>query len=886
MCVVSIYECVVSIYGCVVSIYGCVGVLSVQCILIFCCLFQNAQKAKRKAEARKQSVASMYEAEKKRRKQKEVIIQESSDDATDDIESDRDSVIESSIVSEEKTFSETTTEAEMLSSHTDSESSTEEADEVIDHQSSHLMQRTRPSRLPPVRTSEDNIDLLFSAAEALASVDSSNGIVGISTKVALHDHTYSKPTGSLTTDFQGTSGLSLIAAAAAVVSPTMSSSPTGKSPLLSPVKAPRGRPPSSTKRNSAVSTKLGPTFLSPAGPSMHISLTDTKSYRGRGRGSNIAPLTKTIPHASKSSGITTKLTIPANRVGKTSVMSPTTGASKFPPFSTGSNKSSSVPHPITQQGSTLAAFEALVNVAAAAKPAELPPKSLNHSSSISSSLSSKKDNFNVTDMGSVIGSTVSTSSHPNSSGISVPNLRLPQHVVSPKQTTLVMSTTHKPVRSLPLSSQKQCTTTISSHSPLEPSRNIYIGGTKPLSGKSDLPLRTLTVYAPMLAAQQNQSSTPLTSSNNLVIKKSTTTMATASGLPHTTPVTMATRMTSDVTTTPIESKVVTSSSLTMVKPVAKPSVLVKPTPKPDPLMKVVDPALLTSDNRKDQAISKISHVISTASEASKIPENNKPIVVDNSPGVETDEERELPLRITLGQGNNSSSLIPISISRPPEGEVKMPPSKTLGDDLSSKLYAPLTKAAKKGQKITKVDKPKAKKTRTSDEFEPKKEQVDLNIATSVDGPASSDFLGALIPNLVNSSASANFTTGMFLNSLTSTTGGLPSRSNITHIIDRSHSNSPATDLMNSATVEAEDHLVSAAHDISELSKLLEPVTSSEQSNLDQCKTLDVASAPGDFCPDATALSLFSYIPDGNSSNSTSEQQNSSTLFSVSTVTTG
>ena len=842
-------------------------------------LFQNAQKAKRKAEARKQSVASMYEAEKKRRKQKEVVIQESSDDATDDIESDRDSIIESSVVSEEKTFSDTTTEAEMLSSHTDSESSTEEADEVIDHQATHAMQRTRPSRLPSVRTSEDNIDLLFSAAEALASVDSSNGIVGISTKVALHDHTYSKPTGSLTAEFQGTSGLSLIAAAAAVVSPTMSSSPTGKSPLLSPVKAPRGRPPSSTKRNSAVSTKLGPTFLSPAGPSMHISLTDTKSYRGRGRGTTV-PLTKTISHASKNSGITTKLTIPANRVGKTSVMSPTAGPSKFPPFSTGSNKSSTVPHPITQQGSTLAAFEALVNVAAAAKPAELPPKSLNHSSSVSSSQSSKKDNFNVTDM--VISSTGAASSHLNNSGISVPNLRLPTHAVSPKQTTLVMSTTNKPVRSLPLSSQKQCTTTMASHSPLEPSRNIYIGTSKPVSGKSDLPLRTLTVYAPMLAAQQSQSSpTSLVSSNNLVVKKPTTMTTATSGLQHTTTVTTATRLTCDVTTAPIDSRVVTSSSLTMVKPINKPSVLVKPTPKADPLVKGVDPAAATADNRKDQSVGKISHVVSTTkanpSETNKV-SDNEPIVVD-SPCVEPDEEKELPLRITLGQGNNSSSLVPISISRPPEGEVKMPPSKTVSDDLPSKLHTPLTKAAKKSQKIIKVDRdkqPKAKKTRTSDEFEPNKEQVDLSIATAVDGPASSDFLNALIPNLVNSSA--------FLNSLTSTTGGLPSRSNITHIIDRSHSNSPATELVNSATVEAEDHLVSAAHDISELSKLLEPVSSSDQSNLDQCKTLDVASAPADFCPDATALSLFSYIPDGSNSN-TSEQQSSSTLLSASTVTT-
>ena len=842
-------------------------------------LLQNAQKAKRKAEARKQSVTSMYEAEKKRRKQKEVIVQDSSDDATDDIESDRDSIIESSLVSEEKTFSDITTEAEMLSSHTDSESSTEEADEVIDHQAIHLMQRTRPNRLPSVRTSEDNIDLLFSAAEALASVDSSNGIVGISTKVAMHDHTYSKPTGSLTADFQGTSGLSLIAAAAAVVSPTMSSSPTGKSPLLSPVKAPRGRPPSSTKRNSAVGTKLGPTFLSPAGPSMHISLTDTKSYRGRGRGATI-PLTKTISHASKNSGITTKLTIPANRVGKASVMSPTAGASKFPPFSTGSNKSSTLPHTITQQGSTLAAFEALVNVAAAAKPAELPPKSINHPSSVSSSQSLKKD---VIDITSVISSTGAISSHPNTSGIPVPNVRIPQPTLSSKQTTVVMSTSNKPVRSLALS-QKQSTTAMTSHSSLDPARNIF-GSKPPGGGKSDM--RPLTVY-PMLGVHQSQSSsTTVVSSNNLVFKRPTTT---TSGLQHTsTPVTTTTRQTCDVMTTPVESRAPTSSSLTMIKPVAKPPLLVKPPVKCDTLTKGGDSAITTPENKKD---SKITHIVSTtpsisvnSTDVNKISDIRVPADI---PCIDVDEEKELPLRITLGQGSNPSSLVPISISRPPEGEVIMLSSKPVGDDLPSKLI-PLTKAAKKVQKIkVERDKPKGKKTRTSDEYEVKKEQTDVTITTSLDSPASSDFLSDLIPTLVNSSsASTNFTTGMFLNSLTSTTGALPSRSNITHIIDRSHSNSPATDLINNATIETEDHLVSAAHDISELSKLLEPVSAGDQSNLDKCKIIDATpgTPPADFCPDATALSLFSYIPDGSSNNST-EQQNSTTILSASTVTTG
>lgn len=798
----------------------------------------------------------MYEAEKKRRKQKEVIIQESSDDATDDIESDRDSIIESSVVSEEKTFSEITTEAEMLSSHTDSESSTEEADEVIDHQNIHLMQRTRPNRLPSIRTSEDNIDLLFSAAEALASVDSSNGIVGISTKVALHDHTYSKPTGSLTTDFQGSSGLSLIAAAAAVVSPTMSSSPTRKSPLLSPVKAPRGRPPSSTKRSSAVSTKLGPTFLSPAGPSMHISLTDTKSYRGRGRGTTI-PLTKTISHT-KNSGITTKLTIPANRVGKTSVMSPTAGPSKFPPFSTGSNKSSSMPHTITQQGSTLAAFEALVNVAAAAKPAELLPKSLNHPSSVSNSQPLKKDSdFNM------INSTGVASSQHNSSTVSIPNLRLPQHTVSSKQTTVVMSTANKPVRSVPLLSNQKQSITTTIHSPLESTRNIFLSG-------GPKPQRTLTVYAPMLAAQQSQSSTAVSSSNissnSLVIKRSTA----ASVLQQTTAVSTTTRPMSDVTTTPVENRLASLGSLGLVKPVHKSSVLVKPAPKSDTLAKIVDSVTTTQDKRESQSVSKSSHMANTNKIFDKSP------TMDN-PCVEIEEEKELPLRL------------PISISRPPEGEITMLPSITVSDELPSKLHAaPITKAARKGHKVDR-DKPKTKKTQTSDEYESKREPSESTITTSVDNPTSSDFLSVLIPTLANST-SANFTTSIFLNSLTSTTGALPSRSNITHIIDRSHSNSPATDLINNATVENEDHLVSAAHDISELSKLLEPHPSSnDQSTLEQChsKTQAMSSAPADyFCPDATALSLFSYIPDGSSNNTTEQQNNTTTILSASTVTTG
>ena len=805
-----------------------------------------------------------------------MIIQESSDDATDDIESDRDSIINSSVVSEEKTFSEITTEGETLSSHTDSESSTEEADEVIDHTAS---QRTRPNRLPSVRTSEDNIDMLFSAAEALASVDSSNGIFGVSTKVALHDHTYSKPTGSLmnSSEFQGSSGLSLIAAAAAVVSPTLSSSPTGKSPLPSPVKAPRGRPPSSQKRSNTVGAKLGPTFLSPAGPSMHISLTETKSYRGRGRGTTI-PLTKTIPHASKNSGITTKLTIPANRVGKASVMSPTTGPSKFPPFSTGSNKSSSLSHTVTQS-STLAAFEALVNVAAAAKPAELPPprsSNVNHPSHTVNAQQSKKDGPSdklVVDLVSVLTNSTPTVGTTSSLTPTVhlpiqSTLRLPVHSVSSKQTTVVMSTASKPVRSLP---QKL----FPPHSSLDSSKSLFTSEHKSTVGKIDSPVRTLTVYAPLLAAQQaqGQSVGTIVSSSSLVIRKSTPTSG-----QH--PIFTTTNKTVTETTSSSYGK-----SLAVAKPPStKASLLVKGIP---PRIEVpAKPAESTPvDEKKDQLVERLSDGGSSHSVDSP-----KPVIVTESNTtpddkmepvnlqLESNEDNELlsaPLRITLGQGSSSSSkLVPISISRPPEDEVLvLTAAKSADSEAPPKLpaNAPVTKAAKKAQKVTKLEKPKSKKPRTSDDYDSRKDQPE---STTINSQASTDFLSVLMPALVtDSSSSGNFTTPMFLNSLTSTTGPLPTRSNITHIMDRSHSNSPATDLMNTTTADNEDHLVSATHDISELSKLLEPLSSdNHQSNLDghHDKAQAVPSNATDFfCPNAIALSLFSTVPD-------SEQEANST----------
>ncbi|KAL5477635.1 hypothetical protein EMCRGX_G024456 [Ephydatia muelleri] len=127
---------------------------------------------------------------------------------------------------------------------------------------------------------------MITAAEMLMEGKSS-----VPLEVALHDHNYALPSAHLM-DVQGTSGLSLIAAAAAVVSPSLSRSNSGacngKGTVVSPVKAPRGRPPSSQKRGGThYANKLAPTLLSPAGSSSYVPLTDGKtSMRNRTKGSS------------------------------------------------------------------------------------------------------------------------------------------------------------------------------------------------------------------------------------------------------------------------------------------------------------------------------------------------------------------------------------------------------------------------------------------------------------------------------------------------------------------------------------------------------------------------------------------------------------------------
>lgn len=134
------------------------------------------------------------------------------------------------------------------------------------------------------------LDIFLSAAEALSNT--------VPSEVALHDHTYSCPP----LDIHGSSGLQLIAAAAAVVSPGLSRSSSttwnSKQSSLSPhhaaMKAPRGRPPNTQKRSSSTSQRIGPSYLTPTtGSSQNVLLQDLKpTLRGRSRS---APTEKPRP---------------------------------------------------------------------------------------------------------------------------------------------------------------------------------------------------------------------------------------------------------------------------------------------------------------------------------------------------------------------------------------------------------------------------------------------------------------------------------------------------------------------------------------------------------------------------------------------------------------
>lgn len=236
------------------------------------------------------------------------------------------------------------------------------------------------------RTSEEALDLFISAAEALNNI--------IPPDVALHDHSYSLPPNSLmnNVDLQATSGLSLIAAAAAVVSPTLSkNAASNKLPSLSPVRAPRGRPPNSQRKGTnGTSSKLAPTLLSPAGTSPSVLLTEMKAAPLRGR-TRSAPADRpklATFHVPRTGSTLARMSINSNsrtvgRAGGTSGGGLLSSYSRHKGDSSSGKtlKSMIAFHPTTSttcsSGSATStnatsAFEALVNVAVAAPPAELP----------------------------------------------------------------------------------------------------------------------------------------------------------------------------------------------------------------------------------------------------------------------------------------------------------------------------------------------------------------------------------------------------------------------------------------------------------------------------------------------------------------------------------
>ena len=249
------------------------------------------------------------------------------------------------------------------------------------------------------RTSEEALDLFISAAEALNNI--------IPPDVALHDHSYALPPNSLmnNVDLQATSGLSLIAAAAAVVSPTLSkNAASNKLPSLSPVRAPRGRPPNSQRKGTnGTTSKLAPTLLSPAGTSPSVLLTEMKAAPLRGR-TRSAPADRpklSTFHVPRTGSTLARMSINSNsrtvsRAGGTGLLSSYT-RHKGDSSSGKTLKSMIAFHPTTSStcstGSTTStnatsAFEALVNVAVAAPPAELPMSASSpHSSSYSKSSS-------------------------------------------------------------------------------------------------------------------------------------------------------------------------------------------------------------------------------------------------------------------------------------------------------------------------------------------------------------------------------------------------------------------------------------------------------------------------------------------------------------------
>ena len=355
---------------------------------------QNAERQRHKSENRKPVAAVIAEAKKKTQQHKTAAKLSVAAAMAEDMDSENTESASESESSREEEGEEEESGSESTITDSGAEdvpSSTPSQQRVGgggQHRSGNKKSGAATSGSSFRRTPEEALDLFISAAEALNNI--------IPTEIALHDHSYCLPASLLisSVDLQGTSGLSLIAAAAAVVSPSLArSAGSSKLPVLSPVRAPRGRPPNSQRRStSSALSKLSPTLLSPTGPSCSVLLTDMKTptLRGRARSApSDRPRSSTVhfPRPSSlarvsinSSGRTaaaaTRGLIPPASYSKSkepSASSPTSSSSS--PQSAASLKSMIASQPQQVSGTGTSAFEALVNVAVAAHPAELPRSS-------------------------------------------------------------------------------------------------------------------------------------------------------------------------------------------------------------------------------------------------------------------------------------------------------------------------------------------------------------------------------------------------------------------------------------------------------------------------------------------------------------------------------
>ena len=348
---------------------------------------QNAEKAQRKAASRKPDPPPTPLSRKTGGKTKTVsaglqLQPESEGERMGEWREGESEAMESASAAETGSAEESGSESTLT------DSSPEDGGTVSAHSSLPRPWKRRasssasPSHSNQTGSDKGAFDIFISAAEALNNI--------VPPEIALHDHNYAlAPLNSV--DLQGTSGLSLIAAAAAVVSPTLSrSAGSGKFPAVSPIRAPRGRPPNTQRRGSGGSScKLSPTFLSPAGSSIYVPLTDTtkSSFRSRARSApsdrprlqlRAGPSNLRYSISSKA-GSPRPILPPASYTrGKDS---PAAGQGGSP-----SLKSMIASRP--QHGnSSNAAFETLVNVAVAASPAELPKTTPTHQPTATLSIS-------------------------------------------------------------------------------------------------------------------------------------------------------------------------------------------------------------------------------------------------------------------------------------------------------------------------------------------------------------------------------------------------------------------------------------------------------------------------------------------------------------------